>query len=262
VLQHLPSMPPTSRNKMFNAEIKAMDFAGSWTEKTAAPALSTARRSNLKTTTMLLAASDSLGAQTCKLTNSNGLRREFDAYVTVARGESVLEFLRAYNWSESSGRNPIHLELSYIGEELSKGRLNEWLILLPQTDASLTHELRGSGVPALSVIGRSRVSATRFGVFSEPRHRDVALYLVGGADAKLVSPFLRDHRNPNRPVMVLYLVNRLDENELPYSVGFGIQFAGPKVPKPIVWSIVDPTKHAVVDRTDASRRPTTARRRL
>jgi hypothetical protein len=262
VLQHLPSMPPTSRNKMFNAEIKAMDFAGSWTEKTAAPALSGARRSNLKATTMLLAASDSLGAQTCKLTNSNGLRREFDAYVTVARGESVLEFLRAYKWSESSGRNPIHLELSYIGEELSKRRLNEWLILLPQTDAPLTHELRGSGFPALSVIGRSRVSATRFGVFSEPRHRDVAQYLVGGADSRLVSPFLRDYRNPNRPIMVLYLVNRLDEKELPYSVGFGIQFSGPKVAKPIVWSIVDPTKNAVVDRTDASWRPTTARRRL
>ena len=47
VLQHSPYVPPTSRNKMFNAEIESMDCAGSWMEKTAAPTGKTEIEENL-----------------------------------------------------------------------------------------------------------------------------------------------------------------------------------------------------------------------
>lgn len=242
VLQHLPYVPPTSRNKMFNAEIRSQDFGGSWTEKTAAPTGMSDQRANRKVATNLLAACQRLGAEEreCRLTNESGTDRVFRAYAGLVKSGEILKFLRGYRWEESRpGRSPIDLELRYIEKEDQAGRLRDWLVLVPQARSDQQVDLPGSGFPSLGVVGRTRASETRFGVYSEPRHRDVAEFLAGVAAGRAPSAFLRRYRDPARPVLVLYFVRELGEHKASVSVGFGIQFPGVRVRSAIVWSVVD-----------------------
>src|SRR5262249_20460563 len=153
VLQHLPYVPPTSRNKMFNAEISSQDFGGSWTEKTAAPTGTPDQRENRELARDLLAACQFLDAQECKLTNDSGTVREFVAYGGLVTSRAILRFLRGYRWEESRpGRSPVDLELKYIERENEAGRLQNWLVLVPQTRGDQQIDLPGSGFPKLSVV--------------------------------------------------------------------------------------------------------------
>lgn len=240
VLQHAPYVPPTSKNKMFNAKIESMDLAGAWTEKTSAPMGTSDMVVNLEGSGLLLSQCRSVGRYLCTLTNKDGARRAFDAFAGLVGTESVMNFLEEYRWQESRGGiKPIELELKYIRKQNESGRLTEWLVLLPQAKTDHSIKLQGSGAGPLSVIRRDRVSETRFGVYSEPRHRDVAQYLVGAPGGKAPSAFLRKHRSAERPVLVLYLVEPSQETASSVSVGFGIQFPGTKVSNAIVWSVED-----------------------
>ena len=155
----------------------------------------------------------------------------------------MLTFLRAYRWAEPRhDQAPIDLEIEYVERENKGGRLADWLILAPQTGDEEYLTLKGSGFPRLTVIGRTRASKTRFGVYSEPRHRDVAQFLAGVGTGTAPSTFLRKYRSPSTPVLVMYLVQELDElgeRNSAVSVGFGIQFSGVKMSKAITWSVND-----------------------
>jgi hypothetical protein len=244
VLQHLPYVPPTSPNKMFNAKIASQDFGGSWTEKTSAPTGAMDQHVNRQLAAALLAASQSLGAQECSVTNEKGVGRSFDAYAGLVSSGNVLEFLRAYRWAESRhDQTPIDLEIEYVEKENKAGRLADWLILAPQAGEDQYVTLKESGFPRLTVIGRTRASETRFGVYSEPRHRDVAQFLAAVGSGTGPSAFLRKYRSPSRPVLVMYLVKELGERSSAVSVGFGIQFPGVKTSKGITWSVNDSARN-------------------
>lgn len=237
VRQHLPFLPPTSRNKMFNAQIRSMDFGGAWMEKTSAPIRPNDMRTNLRSAATLLSKSRNLGKMDLALTNAKGVARAFNAFVAATTGEAVLEFLLAYKWSDSA--SAVKLETDYLSTQLSSGRLKRWTLILPQAQGA-SRTLEGSGFPGLAVVGRSRVSETRFGVFSEPRHRDVAEYVSAVSDGVSVSNNLQNLRDPEAPVLVLYLVTDLRSPKSGLSIGFGIQFPGAKTTNAIVWSVADP----------------------
>jgi hypothetical protein len=238
VHQHLPQLPPASKNKMFNAQIRSLDFAGDWTEKTSAPVKPSEMSENLVATTRLLGSCRYLGRHPVKLTNSEGVRRSFDADGGLVAGDAVLTFLNAYRWSE--GKEPVRLEIDYVREQLKTAAIGEWMILAPQVGGARTFQVTGSPFPKLAVVIRSRVSDSRFGVYSEPRHRDAAQFLAGISNATGTSEFLKKHRNPKRPVLVLYLVDDVEKTEGDPSIGFGIQFPGEKKSDAITWSVVDP----------------------
>lgn len=248
VHQHLPKLPPTSKNKMFNAKIRAIDFAGDWTEKTSAPVKPAHMALNLKYAETLLGNVISLDKQHIKLTNKDGKKRSFDAYVALATGDSVISFIDNYRWSE--GKRSVQLEIDYLREQRKVGGSGEWVILLPQIAPAKMCRFKNAVFPKLAIIERSRVTDARFGVYSEPRHRDAAEFLAGVSGATDTAEFLDKHRSAKRPVLVLYFVEDKGNPKARVSVGFGIQFPGEKKSNAIAWAVVDPEqKDAVVVQT-------------
>jgi hypothetical protein len=248
VHQHLPALPPTARNKMFNARIRSKDFSGEWAEKTSAPTKAADKAKNIALAKRLLMDATSMEKHECKLTNTKGVARKFHAYTAIASADTVAEFLENYHWAES--RESVNLELAYMRDRKKAGRQQQWRILLPQLDHGKTIPPDSPEIPALSVILRSRVSDSRFGVYDEPRHRDVAQYLTTTQEATAPSVFLSANRNSDRPVLVLYFVEEIGNEKAGLSVGFGIQFPGARTNTPLTWTVADPAQSdAVVVRT-------------
>lgn len=234
VRQHLAELPPTSPNKRFNAEIRSVDYAGDWTEKTSAPNVPVQMSANRYAVNALLTAAG-LGEQvSVQFVNADGATRKFDARFATASGESVLGFLRTYKWAD--GRQPIALEIDYIAKALQNHALRDWTILLPQIRSGNPRSYELSGGTRVSVISRARVSNSRFGVYSEPRHVEAAKAIAGVANVTNPSNGLRPLLRTKSPVLVLYVVAEkgVDNSEL--SVGFGIQYPGEKRSTAIQWS--------------------------
>jgi len=240
VRQHLPQLPPAAKNKMFNAQIRSQDFAGTWTEKTLAPSAPKDIKYNRSLAGILLGATKYLGHQDFQLTSEKGIQRKFAAEVGIADGQTIAEFLKNYRWSD--GKKRVWLEYEYLVREREAGRLTEWLILAPQVDNSRRREFVGGCFPELSVVGRSRVSTGRFNVYSEPRHRDIAGYLAGISGGTTETPFLAQYRDKARGAFVFYLVEDKGNSGKEPTVGFGIQFPGKKKLQAIIWSVADPSR--------------------
>lgn len=234
VLQHLPDLPPTSRNKMFNAEIQARDFAGEWTEKTAAPDLPKLADRNRRLADELVSSASVGKLERVQFRNGDEVTRQFWVRFGAASSDAILSFLREYKWA--GGRKPLQLELDYIEGQVAKSRLRTWTVLLPQQARKVpeaAHVIYGVG-PVTTVV-RSRVSKTRFGVYSEPRHVDAAKAIAGVAPIDDASDALKALLGREQPVIVLYYVRERAHPKGPISVGFGIQYPGKKGATTIVW---------------------------
>jgi hypothetical protein len=177
VMQHLPQLPPTASNKMFNAEIRSRDFAGEWTEKTIAPTQVNQIKENQLITTKLLNASNFSSLLQISFNNHKGNFRKFNTYIGLSSGEEILGFLQKYTWANDN--KAISLEIDYIETMLNQNRLKRWLILLPQLESSEKTNIEGLKINPISIVTRSRVTESRFGVYSEPRHRESANFLSG-----------------------------------------------------------------------------------
>jgi len=235
VRQTLPYLPPTSKNKMFNAVIKSRNFAGDWTEKTIAPSKTALIEANQKITATLLEKaqiSPSLKISFVK----KGENRKFDAYIGKAKGADVLSFLKDYRWADN--RKPIHLEIEYIESMLGRAKLNDWTILLPQISSKQPFKLPSTAIGRLSYVKRQREDS-RFGVYSEPRHREAAAFLSGVAEVQSPNDWLVSYRNPDSPVLVIYFVQEQNSSNPDVSVGFGTQYPGQKVGNSIEWMVRD-----------------------
>jgi hypothetical protein len=229
VRQHLTDLPPTSRNKMFNAKIASKDLAGEWTEKTSAPTSRAHIRENLNSLRGLLRTARLGEPVELSMQTDKGVKRNAAAIAGSVTGEAVLSFLRKYRWA--GGRQPIDLEMEYIERQFSAGRLRNWTLLLPQVSGEAA-PVDLPGVRQLSAIHRARVSESRFGVYSEPRHRDLAAAISGCTQARTLNPELQALVERGGPVLVAYLIREDDE----ISVGFGIQYPGAKIDRSIQWT--------------------------
>jgi hypothetical protein len=238
VRQHLPQLPVTSSNKRFNAEIRSRDFAGEWTEKTSAPTKAAHIQENRHHAVVLLRSASLRAKASFAFVSAEGKDRKFDTLAGMVSGREVERFLSAYRWAD--GRKSVSLESEFIKGQLSRGELKQWVLLLPQA-GNETVDL-GPKLKDLAVIERSRVSESRFGVYSEPRHREAAAYIAVRAQVTRPSRDLSELRKGaegQSAVLVLYLVKEKDEKDSVLSIGFGIQYPGEKKDKAITWTVRD-----------------------
>lgn len=233
VHQHLQQLPPTAKNKMFNARIESMDMAGDWTEKTAAPIKDSAVQNNLLVAGELLGAVVDLERGKVSVGDVAGQAWKYEAVLGCCSTDAVVEFLTRYQWADSKA--PVGLELRYI--EANRARLKDWIILLPLVSSTDHVDFPGTALKKISVVERSRVSETRFGVYSEPRHRAAAQFLAGDVDKVSSSEILLRFRGEDRGVLLLYFVRDGANPTLGVSVGFGIQFPGQKSSSAITWTV-------------------------
>ncbi|WP_380158801.1 Z1 domain-containing protein [Kineococcus sp. R86509] len=155
VSQHLPQLPPTSRNKMYNAELEIRRFPGGSGEPQAWPLNVKDIEHNYRTLTPLIQSA-------VNLFNGPDLEAHQQQYLhSVIPHSSMVEALRGVRWLYEGYWRP---ELAYFEEMLKASQLHEWLLLLPQSDKKeQAADLPDIGVR--SVYKRARRGVERKGVF-------------------------------------------------------------------------------------------------
>lgn len=245
IKQHLPYLKPTSRNKMFNAEIKSIDFAGDWTEKTVAPKLGKDTKANLESMALLLGKSKINPSIKFSFMNEEGKMYNLNATLGITSGKDVLLFLERYKWEPEL--NPVRFEISYIQAMLQKRKFKKWHILIPQLQSGKPWTLPNTDITNLFIVERKKLD-TRFSAYSDPNHKKVAAFLSGHNEVDKPSTTLLNNQDPECPVLVVYFVKAKGITSSDITVGFGIQYPGQKIDasKAIVWTVKDKANASAV----------------
>jgi hypothetical protein len=223
------TLPPTAKNKMFNAVIAKKNFGGELSMLTLSPTGIDRRKQNLAVATTLFAASKWLGIQSLGGTSSAGATLRVSAALLVASNDAVASFLRTYRWLETEFREnerPVDtsLQLEFLKKE--KHGIKSWLVLAPQRKESWGQAINLGANIELTVKERHRDDGRGFQVFGEPAHRTVAEYLCNVKNRRTelsepneASQRLRDLR---RAIVLLYPVREKPTDFV--TIGFELLF--------------------------------------
>ncbi|MER6768311.1 Z1 domain-containing protein [Streptomyces bacillaris] len=198
VSQHLSWLKPSSRNKMFNAELVEIRSPGEWVEPTAYPTAPPELRHNTEVWRPVL---DLLGPENVTLGHGAG----FEAQLGTLDHEALIRILCDLRWSAPSNFSP-HLESLLAAHEHGEG-IDDWLVILPRQRSSRRVEATVLGSRPLSLAHRRRRRGAVFGAIGEPKHREAALRIArgdagDGAGDGTVASLMRERRG----VVVLYPV--------------------------------------------------------
>ncbi len=241
VPQHLRLLRPTQNNKMFNAIIDRQNFSEDYLEPTMAPAASSKEAGrNLRRAADLLGR---LGLTTVSLGVDGA---SFKALIGKATPEDVASFLADYEFSEKNDR--IVRLVRFLRKEDGQGspEIDQWLVMVPQI-ASTVGQWRVGGLD-LAVAKRARIGGedTRFGVYSDPKHRQVGLFLAGIAPPMPQPPVIPspqwqpvgdtlNWRAPRTAVLLVYPVKQQQTDQV--TIGFAAIIPRNSIQTPIVFSV-------------------------
>jgi hypothetical protein len=249
-------LPPTSKNKMFNARLVSKNFGGERSMPTLLPSTHDSMDANIAAASALLQSASSLDRVVLGGTSEKGAKVSVDSLVGSTDTADITSFLEAYHWLESDFRYPrrpteIALQLEFLTKQ--PHGIASWLIVAPQRQQSFGLQLSLPGLPHLAVKERHREEAHRgFKVFGEPVHRLVATCLAGirsteGHDllTQLNAETAKRHRR-HVGVMLLYPVREapraavsigfetyFPENDLPFDISFTVHSATDNVTIPV-----------------------------
>ncbi|MGY1763035.1 Z1 domain-containing protein [Geodermatophilus sp. SYSU D00779] len=199
VSQHLPTLRPTSPNKMYNAELQVRRSPGTPLEPTAYPEVRLDLAHNYAAALPLLKAATDL--QTLPVPKRDltypSSPLTFEAYTGVVPHAEVLQSLSAYRWYSADYFLP---DLRYLEE--ATAQIDDWLVVLPQLAGGSSGELPDVGWRSL--IERTRRRGALFGAISDPNHRRACLSIAteGGGTA----PVGQSLSGPRRGVLLMYPV--------------------------------------------------------
>ena len=231
------SLPPTARNKMFNATLTSKNFGGRWSMLTLTPAKDPAIESNLKLMSSLISEAQSQGQHALGGTSSKSKSVKADVLVFEISNDKLVTFLKAYRWLETDYTYPsrptdTELQIEFLLNQ--KHGIMSWLVLAPQRQESFGDEFHVEGVGNFAVKTRKRIVGRGFQVFGEPDHRMMAAFLAGVSDepnkahlanANAATMGLRDE---HRGIFLFYPVRQ--EKEDPVSIGFELLFPQNNLP--------------------------------
>jgi hypothetical protein len=237
------SLPPTARNKMFNAVLQKKNFGGQRSQPTLTPAKPEGLNANIKALETLLTTSKALGRITLGgLLAKDNKSQDFPAVVFEATNNDVVTFLSSYRWLESEYKDSerpadITLQIEFLTKE--KHEITKWMILAPQRKNSFGQPLKIQSVGDLTVKERHRAGGRGFQVFGEPPHRAIANFLAGidqqEPDLKTPNSGTLKLKREHLAVCLLYPVREKDEtpsvgyelffpeNSMPFEAGFTVR---------------------------------------
>jgi hypothetical protein len=216
-------LPPTSRNKMFNAVLAGKNFGGQLSTPTLAPANPQTMERNINSLEDLLGQSSP--PRRCRI----GWEPLTDVFLFETSNSQVVTFLEAYRWLETDYKYPkrpleIGLQLEFLKKE--NHEIDSWLIIAPQRESSFGAPLPIGNLGELTVKQRKRIPGRGFTVFGEPRHRETAKFLVGINDQDLPpgepNTAAKDLKNEHRGIFLLYPVREKEADNV--SIGFELLF--------------------------------------
>lgn len=226
------SLPPTAKNKMFNAVLVKKNFGGQISMQTLAPTVPSTLNKNIQAMSDLMGSAESLGPLVLGGTSLKQKEVEVKAMVLVATNDDLISFLKSYQWLESEfphPKRPADTELQIDFLEKQKHGIASWVIIAPQRRESFGPPLTIASLGDVTVKERHREEEGRgFQVFGEPLHRIVARFVAGidpgdGKD-KLTSPNPEALRleGERHGVVLLYPVRENETGDV--SVGFELFF--------------------------------------
>ncbi|KEO90038.1 hypothetical protein EH32_03360 [Erythrobacter litoralis] len=196
---------PTAKNKMFNAKLEYENLGGRYLEKGVAPKIGSSQKNNFESFVNFLETCDfGEGKRNLEFDGS-----AFDAYVAISPKTYVIELLRSLQWPSTS-QSPVGALIEFLEGRIIDPEIDDIAIIVPQLVRSPQGNIDIGG-HSFSVAHRARVDATRYGVFSEPRHRPVANYISGGKADGEAGDLVKALKKPRRGAMLIYPV--IDKNK-------------------------------------------------
>lgn len=225
-------LPPTSKNKMFNAQLVSENFGGKRVERTGAPTSARGKRANESLTRRLIERMH-LWRETTGVPG----QRNTEYIIGVVRADLMLRFLEAYEWS--SRPEAFAPVLEFCRGTNGDPEIKQWLFLAPQTiEATIMGTWRAKQTE-FKVVGRSRESLfpERFKAYSDKEHRQFASRLIENGGAGLTcSERLIEAVQPCTSAFLFYPC-REAENVVEVSMGFELQFPPNNLPKRVYFSV-------------------------
>ncbi|MCX5100937.1 Z1 domain-containing protein [Streptomyces sp. NBC_00439] len=181
VSQHLPLIKPSSRNKMFNAELVEIRSPGQPIEPAAYPTDAAAVARNTERWRPLL---DSFSAAPVMFTNhpdsTSSLTRSFSALTAHVPHPELMSVLGGLEWERADLFRPHLAYLSQLDGKLAK--VNDWLVISPQLSQSNRIEASILGSAPFSLVRRSRQAGkSAFSRIASLEHRTAAQRIIDDA---------------------------------------------------------------------------------
>jgi hypothetical protein len=250
------NLPPTSKNKMFNAIITQKNFGGEMKQPTLVASTDLGIHHNQEVLRKTIGSAKKLFENTVLGgTRDDGVIDKLPYHGFEASVEQVIRFLEEYRWLESKfqkGKRPCSIQLQIEFLKTGGHGITSWLILLPQTVKGDTHGPAFEIQKGLFTNTRERNWAEegeggkRLQQIGEPSHRRLARWLCGIKAAKgcfLKEPLQKEHeklQNARRGVLLVYAIR--PEVKGPAIIGFEILYPENSLPKAIGFSVRDPNK--------------------
>jgi hypothetical protein len=237
VAQHL--LPPTSKNKMFNAKLDFENLGEQWKESTVAPSSGTDRKHNQSVMHRLLSGA-SLSTSKIGLDITSQVR--FDAITASLTPDAVLQFLGEYRWLPAHG-NVLKSTCEFVsGTGERSPEIDSWLFMYPKMKTSGLDTPWSFGGFDFQIRERSRIeTGGRFKAYSEPDHRVAAAVFAGIRSAQIL-PGCADLRRKRQAVLVFYPVrDKRDPVDVP-TMGFSLLFPRNGIRVPIAYSVRDTSR--------------------
>jgi len=193
-----PQLRPTSRNKMFNAEVTWAAFT--YREPTGQAATGKGLKYNIKLFENVLLTH---GIQSSKVSvNDDDHKNKFDIYWCEVPHKEMLDTLNRVVWVKDG--NSIAAEIAFL--EKKDCPVDSWLVVAPQVGRDTGGGSWEVGAHNFRCILRSRFD-TRFGVFSSSVHVTFAKWIVGQENSGIYSSTLKPRKHTG--VLLLYPTKEL-----------------------------------------------------
>lgn len=196
VSQRLPWLKPEAANKMYNAELVTRRSPGVSIEPRAYPESSSDIADNYVRMLPIAKAADEFTA--LKATP----RVSFEAHIGLISHGKLVTALVGLHWMTPAYFQP---DLNFL-EETGKGRIDDWLVIVPLKRDHLSSAVMLPGLGRRSVFERNRQEGKSFGAIAEPQHREPAKFIAGVDLVGLDDEVINSYASPSRGVILLYPV--------------------------------------------------------
>jgi Z1 domain len=197
VSQRLPWLKPEAANKMYNAELVTRCSPGVSIEARAYPESGGEIADNYARMLPIATAAIELG------TFKAAAKVSFEAYAGCISHGGLLTALGGLHWMTPAYLQP---DFRFLEEAGEKGRIDDWLVILPLHRDHVSTAVMLPGLGRRSVFERTRQEGKSFGPIAEPRHRVPAKFIAGADLIGLDDEALMRYAQPKRGALLLYPV--------------------------------------------------------
>jgi hypothetical protein len=236
VASHLAWVPPTARNKMFNALIRFKNLGGQWADPTLAPTERSKRDANAALFRSILARMD-------LATYEFGVGdRPFSAIAGIAAKADIEQLVRDYQWAGS--HKALQRELEFMrGTGDEDPDIGDWVLIAPLLQDPKPDQRWPAAGQEFTIKYRGRVDDERVGVFTEPHHKEAGKAIVSPEPVEGAAAAVERFRARGRGVVLFYPVTHdktIDPTDTP-TMGFSLLFPHNHISSTIVFGVTDPS---------------------